>query len=392
MKIKINKNELLKGLVYCASIIPPKTIIQGLECVHFKIQDKELTMRSTCMDSEVVCKIDIAEDVEVNCLIPCNLLLNTIRLIREEFIQFTFKKKEQNDDYVVQIKTKKGSSKIQSLSVVGFPDSKIEKTEFKEYVTFSGNEGINEIKGALDFVKVEDLRPSLSCLSLVVEGENMQVVGMNGIAGGKLNVKIHNSFELTNKIVIKKNIVDNLFKMTPAPTSKLYINQEMFMVKSGSVTFVGDNYTELKFPEVDHLFQNKGEGYVVINPREVKDSIMRVVNFSEAGDNGFRLVGIDIEDDYSSFKTLSSNYSGSSEEVNEVIRKDVNFPKKEDNALRAKLNSIYLLKILDSTEKNVKVNFFNVEEGPYNKAIHISVEGETADAEYEKQFIIMPSI
>lgn len=391
MKLKVNKNDLLKGLAYCASIIPPKVLIQSLECVFLNIKNKEITMRTTSMSTEVVFKIDIAEDIELDCLIPCNLFLNAIRLIREEYIQLTFKKKEENSDFVVEIKSKKGKSKIQSQDYRGFPKSKLENANFKEYITFKNNEGINQIKSALDFVKVEDLRPSLSCVRFTVRKEKMTVVGMNGIAGANINTKIHNSFNMDLEFAISKNVLDNMFKTNPIATSYFYINENMFMIKNANLLFIGDNYTELKYPKIDHLFSNKGDSEVVINPREVKDSISRVVNFSETGDNGFRLVGFNLEDDYSNCVILSENYSGSSEETNEVISKDVNSSKKEDNTLRTKLNSIYLSKILESTDKNVTMNFFDID-GVYNKAIHISVPGESAEEEYEKQFIIMPSI
>lgn len=391
MKIKVNKNELLKGLTYCSSIIPSKVLVESLECVLFSIKDKKITMRTSSMSTEVAYKIDVLEDVEVECLIPCILFLNSIKLIREEEIQLTFKKKEENNDFIVEVKSKKGRSKIQSHSSEGFPPSKSETTEFKEYITFKNNEGINELKNALGFVKVEDLRPSLSCLNISVKAETLTVVGMNGISGAMIDVNIHNSFGLETEISIKKDVVDNLFKTMPSVGSKFYFNDKMFMVKSSNVTFVGDNYTEIKYPKIKHLFENKGEGLVHVSAKEIKDSILRVVNFGEAGDNGFRLVGFDIEDDYSKVLIHSENYSGSSEEVNDVIRKEVNFVKKENDALRSKLNSIYLLKILDSTEGNVIVNFFNID-GVYNKAIHISVGGETAEDMYVKQFIIMPSI
>ena len=124
---------------------------------------------------------------------------------------------------------------------------------------------------------------------------------------------------------------------------------------------------------------------------------MRVSNFSELSD-GAKLLNFDVVNEFTTIRVSSENYSGSSEEVNDVSGENINFVKKSEKEILIRLNSVYLLNILNSTQKPLKLYLKDITGQTYCKGLLFVSEGDVEEEEdnnespSEKQFILMPTV
>jgi len=356
MKIKVNKSELFKALTSLSSIIAVKPLMPAIENVLMETNDNILKLRTTAISSEIVCTIKLQEapPEQFQCLVPCVLLLNTIKLIREEQIDLSTIPKKNSDQVILIVKSKKGKSKIEGQEVEAFPNEKLTE-EITKHFTFSHLNGVNDLNNALSFVEAGDIRPALSHLNMELKDGVLKIIGMSNHSGTTQFLDVNNSFNMEfEQVNVHRDILSKLFKLPLNSGMKFSVVDKMFIVTGDGFRFIGDTYEDLKFPDVSSIYEKNTEDFIIINPREIKDSILRVSNFSELSD-GAKLLNFDVVNEFTTIRVSSENYSGSSEEVNDVSGENINFVKKSEKEILIRLNSVYLLNILNSTQKPLKL-------------------------------------
>lgn len=402
MKIKVNKNELFKALTCCSSIISAKPLIPITESVLMETKGNILKLRTTDISSEVSYTIKLKEEPteSFKAVIPCILLLNAIKLIREEEISLNAIVKESSDQVSVLIKSKKGQCKIEGQEVSAFPKEKLDQ-EVDKFFSFKHLNGVNDLSNVLSFVEAGDIRPQLSHVNMKLEKGILKAIGMSNHSGATQYLEVNNSFDLEfDDVSVHKDIISKLFKLTLNSGMKFSVVNKMFVAVGDNFKFAGDTYTETKYPDVSSIYENKMEDYIIINPRELRDSILRVSNFSEFAESA-KLLNLDITNSFSNIVVHSENFSGSSEETNDVIGENINFVKKDEKEVRVRLNSVYLLNILNSTQKPIRLYLREITDQTYCKGLLFVSEGDIKEGEpgegnnespSEKRFILMPTV
>ena len=224
---------------------------------------------------------------------------------------------------------------------------------------------------------------------------------MSNHSGATQYLEVNNSFDLEfDDVSVHKDIISKLFKLTLNSGMKFSVVNKMFVAVGDNFKFAGDTYTETKYPDVSSIYENKMEDYIIINPRELRDSILRVSNFSEFAESA-KLLNLDITNSFSNIVVHSENFSGSSEETNDVIGENINFVKKDEKEVRVRLNSVYLLNILNSTQKPIRLYLREITDQTYCKGLLFVSEGDIKEGEpgegnnespSEKRFILMPTV
>ena len=278
MKLTINKTDLVKALSACTTVLQKKSVIPMIDNVLIQSitegDNHYLTLRTTSLASEVNYRIPLNEAIEFSCLVPCQLLFNTVRLMTDEVIQMAIKPNAENKGMMLHVKSKKGLSKIAGYAVDEFPLQKYVRP--KEVLSLKSSDTFNDLRKANNFIEISDLRPVLGCLSIKVSGETMTTVSMTSSYGSRMKFAINNPYDLELDFLIQKQQLQPLLAMEFNSTIYLGREGDVFTIASGNVTYSCNIYAEQMYPNIEPVYKQKSESYIVVNPMELKDSLNRV--------------------------------------------------------------------------------------------------------------------
>ena len=103
-----------------------KSTIPIIDNVLITVDNGILNMRTTNLATEMSYSMKLSDSNGFTCLVPCILMLNAIKSIREEEITLSIIDKEESEDKILQIRTKKGRSKLEGYNPEDFPNKKVE--------------------------------------------------------------------------------------------------------------------------------------------------------------------------------------------------------------------------------------------------------------------------
>jgi len=388
MKITVNRIAVLKALIPCSTIVAKKSTLPIIDNVLIEGKGNNLHLRTTSLNTEVISVAKNAESVDgFRCLIPCDLLLRAIRSIKSEDLILRVKEKEAGG-VTLHIKTKKGNMKIEGVPEDGFPDTKFRKIE--QFATLTNNKIFDSVKDSLSFIQANDTRPALTCLSLKLEKDSLFIKALSTAHGAKMEMKnITNSFDIEFDIMIQKQLIASFFNVELEGPFNLHVDKDVIIIKNKSTMFICDLFTDIKFPDVDRIFDQKELGYFVVSPKELMDSVDRVCNLSAVEEAGGRILTLTVKSGLKGIEVASESYLGSSDEINDIISDETKGGElKED--INVRINALYLQSVLQCCN----TEFLNCHIGrdkESNKPLFFSytnnVEGEVVE---EKEFILMP--
>jgi DNA polymerase III subunit beta len=389
MKITVNRIAVLKALIPCSTIVAKKSTLPIIDNVLIEGVGNKLNFRTTSLSTEVMSYAKTEDSVEgFRCLMPCALLLNAIKSIRTEDVTLRVKEKEAGGS-TLHIKTKKGNMKIEGVPEEGFPVTKFKKID--HYATISNNKIFDSIKDSLSFIQANDTRPALTCLSLKLLKDALTITAMSSTHGGKIEMKnISNSDEVEFDIVVQKQLIASFFNIELEGPFKIFVNEDILIIKNSTVMFICDLFTELKFPNVDPIYAQKEAGSFVVNPKELIDSVNRVCNLSAVEEKGGRTLTFSIKEGMSGVEVSSESYLGSSDEMNDIISDDTKGGNLTQD-INIRLNAIYLQSILQCCDTELLNCHAQRIEGVYNKPIFFTYDVKSnGDTTEEKEFVLMP--
>lgn len=383
MKITLNKSDLLKALAACVNVIQKKSIIPIIDNVLIESDSDSngsfITLRATNLSSEVNYRIPLNEPTEFTCLVPCMLLFNTVRLMTDETIQMALK------DTVLNIKTKKGVTKINGHDISEFVVKKFLTP--KETFSLKSIDTFNDIKKATTFIGVNDLRPVLGCLSLKLEENSLTIASMTSYYGVRAKFEVNNPYNLSLNFLLQKAVLQPLLAIDFQSSINIGLEGDVFTFSSGNLSYACNIYSEQAYPNIEPIFREKSESFVTINPMELKDSLSRILNFSN-DDDDLKRVKINANDNFKNIEMSSDGYRGSSKELNEVTHKQLLF--KDDYPLSITVAGRYLQVVLDSCIVPSCNFYFKNLEGVYNKGIFFDYTSTNNGISTYKEFVLMP--
>ena len=386
MKITINKTDLVKALSACSTVLQKKSVIPMIDNVLIQSvtegDNHFLTLRTTSLASEVNYRIPLNDAVEFSCLVPCQLLFNTVRLMTDEVIQMAIKPNAENKGMMLHIKTKKGLSKIAGYDVDDFPIQKYVRP--KEVISLKSSDTFNDLRKANSFIEISDLRPVLGCLSIKISGEKMTTVSMTSTVGSRMRFEINNPYDLELDFLIQKQQLQPLLAIEFGSTIYLGREGDVFTISSGNINYSCNIYAEQMYPNIEPVYKQKSESFVTVNPMELKDSLNRVLNFSD--DDDFRRIKIKSVKDYEGLEISSDGYRGSSKEINEITDKNLLFTNYE---LSLTVAARFLQTILDSCNVPSFNFYFTNIEGVYNRGVFFDFTSTSNGVTTEKEFVLM---
>lgn len=269
MKIVLEKKDFLDILLNASgNIVPRKSVIPVLTSVKLDVMKSSISITSS--DNEISLiqnqKAKVEEWKENDgFLIDAGDISNLVRKLNDETLTFKFFKA-----YVLLV-TASGEFKLPFINGKEFV--KVQSIEKKDDFKINTAVFQNYINKALPFTVIDELRPAMECVHMVVKDKKVTIEAVDGVKC--LRASDDTEIEKDLNISIPKKMASTYAKIFPHETTTVSINKN-------KISFSGDNFVligvlhEKKFPDISAMFNSKREFELEGERSEIQDCIERL--------------------------------------------------------------------------------------------------------------------
>ncbi len=134
MKFEVSSSELLSQLQIANGAISPNPVLPILEDFLFSLDENELTITSTNLETTIVSKIEVLASEGGKIAVPAKILLETLKALPEQPITFVL----DSETNGITLKSSYGEYKLAGDSPEEFPElpdeSSVEKIKLSAYI------------------------------------------------------------------------------------------------------------------------------------------------------------------------------------------------------------------------------------------------------------------
>jgi len=156
MKFSISSTQLLAQLQIAGGAIGSNPVLPILEDFLFSINDNQLTITATDLETTIVTDIEVMSDSNGTVAIPAKILLDTLKALPQQPITFAI----DDDTYAIEITSAYGKYKLAGENGQDFP--KIPEPENVDAISLDAPILAHGISKSLFATSSDELRPAMT--------------------------------------------------------------------------------------------------------------------------------------------------------------------------------------------------------------------------------------
>ena len=313
MKFIISSESLLKNLQVLGSILNNNNTLPILDCFLFEIENKELFITSSDLETSLTSNISIDSSIKSNIAVPAKLLIDIVRSLPDQ--PLTFSILENN---ILEISSSNGQYSLSYYDGTDYP--KPLDVEEASKISFESKTLLKIINSTIFASGNDDLRPIMSGVFFQISSDLSCFVATDAHKLVKYERKDVKSDESIEFIVPNKplNILKNILQDQEAKTNVLY-NKTNAIFNFSNFKLVC-RLIDGKYPNYDAVIPKENPNVLEVDRNQFLQAAKRSSIFSSKSTNqvkleikGNKLVikAEDIDFNNKSEETLDCNYNGS---------------------------------------------------------------------------------
>ena len=313
MKFIISSESLLKNLQVLGSILNNNNTLPILDCFLFEIENKELFITSSDLETSLTSNISIDSSIKSNIAIPAKLLIDVVRSLPDQ--PLTFSILENN---ILEINSTNGQYSLSYYDGSDYP--KPLNVEEASKISFESPTLLKIINSTIFASGNDDLRPVMSGVFFQISSDSSCFVATDAHKLVKYERKDVTSDESIEFIVPNKplNILKNILQDQLAKTKVLF-NKTNAIFNFSNFKLVC-RLIDGKYPNYDAVIPKENPNVLEIDRNQFLQAAKRSSIFCSKSTNqvkleikGNKLVikAEDIDFNNKSEETLDCNYNGS---------------------------------------------------------------------------------
>lgn len=168
MKFSVSSSELLSKLQIVGGVIPTNPVLPILEDFLFTIEDKQLTIAATDLETSIITKLEVvAADADGVIAIPAKILQETLKALPAQPI--TFQISEETNS--IQITSSQGKYRLAGESGQDFP--RLPEADTVDSVSIESATLSQIISKTLFATSNDDLRPAMNGIFLQLDFQKL---------------------------------------------------------------------------------------------------------------------------------------------------------------------------------------------------------------------------
>ena len=313
MKFVISSESLLKNLQVLGSILNNNNTLPILDCFLFEIENKELFITSSDLETSLTSNISIDSSIKSNIAVPAKLLIDIVRSLPDQ--PLTFSILENN---ILEISSSNGQYSLSYYDGTDYP--KPLNVEEASKISFESTTLLKIINSTIFASGNDDLRPVMSGVFFQISSDLSCFVATDAHKLVKYERKDVKSDESIEFIVPNKplNILKNILQDQKSKTDVLY-NKTNAIFNFSNFKLVC-RLIDGKYPNYDAVIPKENPNVLEVDRNQFLQAAKRSSIFSSKSTNqvkleikGNKLVikAEDIDFNNKSEETLDCSYNGS---------------------------------------------------------------------------------
>lgn len=331
MKIKVNKDSLLKCLEVVVKAIPSKAFMPMEHNFFLDIKDSKCYAyaRSGKIQIKGLFPVESKEDIQI--CVPGNILMNTVRLLRDEELVFNY----NPEKFILNLVAGKKKYKITGVNPSEFNPSKV-IDDNPISIKALASSILGPISTVSKIVKWDDMRNELSGVTLLSNEGSIDISGTHEAFYfhiSKTGIETDKEFG----IVLPKDLSIALSQTKGAGDANIIIGEKSISVSVDGFEFYSVLIDIRKVMNLEKFFELDEEKFLLIDKDEILMAVRRLTNYCEAGS------GMIVSLEGNELKLFSENqgFGVDAEEVIDVTNKNT-------ENIKLGIDVRYLLSILNN--------------------------------------------
>jgi DNA polymerase-3 subunit beta len=283
MKFIVPSNVLLSQLSMISGVIVSKPVLPILENFLFDINDGELTVSATDLETSMSTKLKVEAKENIKVAVPSKLTMDILRQLADQPLTFTINEENQS----IELSTNSGRYKLAGQSADDFPVMPEMNSEMS--IDIPSNVLSRAINKTIFATGMDELRPNLLgvFVELSEDGTNFVATDANRLVKftrSEIKGKSENNF-----IIPKKAL--NLLKSglaTDEDNVRIDYNKTNVFFSYGEMKLICRLIDE-RYPDYRNVIPADNNNVLKVNRMDLLNSVKRISIFSNRATHQIRL-------------------------------------------------------------------------------------------------------
>lgn len=340
MKFSVSSTELLKQLQIASGAIGSNPVLPILEDFLFKIEQKQLSITATDLETSISTTIEVLSDEDFTVAVPAKILLDTLKALPMQPVTFTV----NPENWGIEITSSYGKYKLAGENGSDFPN--VPEADTVDTVKINSQYLLEGITKTVFATSSDELRPAMTGVYFQVDFNKLTCVATDAHKLVKYSTH-HLAGEVATTFIVPKKALNLLKNALPANDGvTLSFNKANAFFSFGNIHLVC-RLIDARYPDYNAVIPVDNPNRMTIVRADLANSLKRIAIYANKTTNQ---VVLDISD---KSLTVSAQDLDFSNEATEQMA--CNF---EGTPMRIAFNAKFLAEMLGTLDtEEVKMEF-----------------------------------
>ena len=283
MKLKIERDRLLRPLGHVSGVVEKRQTLPILGNVYVKLEQNVLTLIGTDLETEVLTRVGNVEGENGACTVTARKFYDICRMLPEEAVINLV-----NEGDRTIITSGRSRFNLQSLPATDFP--RLEAEKWEESLDIKQNELKNLLEKTAFSMAQQDVRYYLNGCLLEIDENGMKVVATDGHRLAKSVLSTPLEIESLRQVIIPRKAVAELlrFLVDGDDSARLDINPNHMRVSTDAWVFVA-KLIDGRFPDYEKVIPPSLSTHLEVDRLQLIEMLARTAILTNEKFRGVRL-------------------------------------------------------------------------------------------------------
>jgi len=278
MKFSVSSSDLLKQLQIAGGAIASNPVLPILEDFLFNIQDNQLTISATDLETSIVTRIEVMSDGNGTVAVPAKILLDTLKELPMQPITFVV----NDENYGIEITSAYGKYRLAGENGQDFPN--IPEPDAVDKVTLSSDVLAQATSKTLFATSNDELRPAMTGVYFQVDFNKLTFVATDAHKLVKYTFKEIGS-EVSTSFIVPKKALNLLKNALPAGGElKLAFNKANAFFSIDHIDMVC-RLIDARYPDYNAVIPVDNPNLLTLSRSDFQNSLKRIAIYANKTTN-----------------------------------------------------------------------------------------------------------
>lgn len=282
MKFIVSTSTLLKHLSAISGVIPSNPMIPILENFLFEIQDGQLSITASDMQTSIITMLEVEADENGQLAVPAKMLTDTLKNLPEQPVTFTI----DQDTYSVEISSDNGRYKLSGENAMDFP--KVPEMGVSDRVELMTDTMAEAIGYTLFATSADEMKPAMNGVFFNIDEEKANFVASDSHRLIRYTRKDITADRPTSMIIHRKAL--SLLKASlPSANYPLLLefNDSNAIFSFNNVKLICRLIDE-RFPDYQNVIPANNDNHLILDRQEIQSTLKRLAIYANKSTNQVR--------------------------------------------------------------------------------------------------------